>query len=255
MAGPKMQRLSKEQYPMMWGSDAQTFESNGDYQWMAEQIGEGPVLEIGCGIGLSTNRLAKRGPLMSIDHNRNCLEATEKYLASTGIKANHVSQGGSEIVPGSVSLLEADVFELSPWQKDSIASFSPKWIVCWLIGSYSDVVQQHAPDVPREEAVALYREKLEVALAQLANSLPSVQGVHYVHRIQMPWNKKDEGRSETARVFNEHVFPETSFATSKERVLFRKWQIRDQASGIVYASREVIDGAIPCLLSVLGARQ
>ncbi len=39
--------LSKEQYPRMWGNESHMFESTGDYEWMANQFGNGSVLEIG----------------------------------------------------------------------------------------------------------------------------------------------------------------------------------------------------------------
>ena len=254
MKAPPAPGLSKEQYPTMWGHDSHTFESNGDYQWMSEQIGDGSVLEIGCGIGLATNRLARRGALMVIEHNHHCIEETEKYLASAGVVTQRLPQMGGSAKPGAVPLLEADVFDLSPSQHQAVLDFNPKLVVCWLIGSYSDAVQRRSPGVPRHEAVALYREELENAIAQLASTLPSVQGIHYVFRIQMPWNKVPEGQIETARMFNDYVFPGTSFATSKDIVAFRKWNVQDQAAGIVYATTEAIEGAIPCLVSVLGTR-
>lgn len=254
MTAPEMQRLTKEQYPMMWGSDAKTFESNGDYQWMSQQFGSGPVLEIGCGIGLSTRLLANRGPLMSMDHNHNCIETTEKLLADAGVSIHRITQASPAANVNAVSFLEGDVFNLTPWQHQAIANFGPKWVVCWLIGSYSDAVQQRLPSSPLHEAIALYREELEVALATFADSLPSVQGVQYVHRLQMPWNKKDEGRIGTANTFNQRVFSGTKFAATKESVFFRKWQIRNQQSGIVYGSRDSIEGAVPCLVSVLGTK-
>jgi hypothetical protein len=238
----------------MWGHDSHTFESNGDYQWMSAQFGGGSVLEIGCGIGLATNRLAKRGALMAIDHNHYCLEETEKHLMGAGVIAQRLPQKNGGVRPGAVSLLEADVFDLSSSQRQAILDFKPKWIVCWLIGSYSEAVQRRSPGAPRHEAVASYREELENALAQFANTLPSVQGIHYVFRVQMPWSKEPEGRIETARMFNDHVFSGTCFTTRKDLVAFRKWNIQEQAAGIVYATSEAIEGAIPCLVSVLGTR-
>jgi len=254
MSAPQMQRLTKEQYPMMWSGDANTFHANGDYQWMSQQIGNGSVLEIGCGIGLSTSLLAKRGPLMSVDHNHNCIETAEKLLTDAGIPVHRITEAAPASLANAVSFLEGDVFNLLPWQKQAIEDFSPKWVVCWLIGSYSEAVQQRSPSEPLHEAIAFYREELEVALATLATSLPSVQGIQFVHRIQMPWNKKDEGRIETAKTFNEYVFSGTSFTATRESVLFRKWQIRNQESGIVYGSRDSIEGAIPCLVSVFGTK-
>lgn len=239
---------------MMWGGDAETFEANNDYQWMSQQIGDGPVLEIGCGIGLSTRLLAKRGPLMSIDHNHNCIETAEKLLAATGTTSHRITQASPGAPADAVSFLEGDVFNLLPWQQQAAANFGPKMVVCWLIGSYSDAVQQRSPSSTLHEAIALYREELEVALAAFANSLPSVQGIQFVHRIQMPWNKKDEGRIETAKTFNQYVFPGTNFTATKESVFFRKWQIRSQEFGIVYGSRDSIEGAVPCLVSVLGTK-
>lgn len=239
---------------MMWGGDANTFEANGDYQWMSEQFGSGSVLEIGCGIGLSTRILAKRGRLMSIDHNHHCIETTEKLLANVGVPILRINQGSTTANVDAVSFLEGDVFNLLPWQHQAISNFGPEWVVCWLIGSYSDAVQQRSPSTPLHEAIALYREDLEVALATFADSLPTVQGVQFVHRLQMPWSKKDEGRIHTMSTFNQHVFNGTKFAATKESVLFRKWQIRKQQSGIVYGSLDSIEGAVPCLVSVLGTK-
>jgi SAM-dependent methyltransferase len=254
MTSPQAPRLSKEQYPQFWGHDSHAFESNGDYQWMSKQIGEGSVLEIGCGIGLATNLLARRGALMAIDHNHHCLNETEEFLAGAGVVTQRLPQLGGSAKQGAVSLLEADVLELSSSERQVVLDFNPKWVVCWLVGSYSDAVEKRSPGTPRHEAVALYRQRLENAIAQLANTLPSVQGIHYVFRVQMPWNKVPEGQTEIARMFNDYVFPGTSFTTSQSLVAFRKWNIRDQSAGIVYVTTDAIEGAIPCLVSVLGTR-
>ncbi len=257
MVAPNTQLLTKDDYPMMWGADATSFEANGDYQWMSEQIGQGRVLEVGCGIGLATRLLAKRGPLMSIDHNHNCIATAERLLASSGLNVHRITEGAMTplaSIANAVSFLEGDVFDLLPWQKQAIESFAPKWVVCWLVGSHAAAIHERVPNAPLNEAIALYREDLEVALAALAGALPSVQGIQFVHRVQMQWHKKDEGRVEYAKIFSNSVYPGTGFTATSDAILFRKWNVRDQSSGIRYASQPSLPGAIPCLVSILGTK-
>ncbi|MEY3359582.1 MAG: hypothetical protein RLZZ537_13 [Pseudomonadota bacterium] len=252
MSDLEFQRLTKENYPTIWGSDAKTFESNGDYKWMAQQFEHGPVLEIGCGNGLSTRLLAQRAPLMSIDHNKKCIEAAEKLINADGASTFRASQLSPRGNLNDVTFLEGDVFNLLPWQHKAISDFEPKWVVCWLIGSYSDAVQQHLPSLPFEEAIAQYRANLEVALAKIASNLDTVQGVQFVHRLFIPWDRKDEYQNQFATFYNQNIFIGTRFAASKESVIFREWQIQNQQSGIAYRSRDSKEDSVPCLVSILG---
>lgn len=78
----------KKRYAENWQKDTIEMNSNGLYDWMSEQIkGYKTILEIGCGSGVSTLNLLKRGhEIISVEFNKHCIEMTRKLLTKNGYK-------------------------------------------------------------------------------------------------------------------------------------------------------------------------
>lgn len=76
----------KKKYVELWEKDADEMSINGLYDWMSDQIENyKTILEIGCGSGISTLNLLKRGHnVISIEFNKYCIDKTKKLLEENG---------------------------------------------------------------------------------------------------------------------------------------------------------------------------
>lgn len=81
-------RERKEKYAKLWKKDSIEMDNNKLYDWMSSNIEQyNTILEIGCGAGLSTLNLLKRGHnVISIEFNKYCIEYTNSLLIENGYR-------------------------------------------------------------------------------------------------------------------------------------------------------------------------
>ena len=62
-----------------WEREGEAYVRHGDYDWMAGLVPGRRVLEIGCGVGHSTQALLRRGlSVLAVDSLPACLDATRR---------------------------------------------------------------------------------------------------------------------------------------------------------------------------------
>ena len=220
-----------------WEDEGQAYARRGDYDWMASLVPGRRVLEIGCGIGLATQALARRGlPVLAIDVLPECLAATQARVSGE-----------------AVQLLQADVAALDEAQHSTIADFAPDTVVCWLMGAPADVTGASAGDGGM--AVATYREKAHRAVAELAARLPMVTALHLVDRTAIPWQAKDIGRDTLVRYHNDKTLAGLPFAGNRQHALYRRLgdNVLELARG--RPQHPALKSVVPTLASLLAFRK
>ena len=159
-----------------WEGEGQAYVRHGDYEWMASLVPGRRVLEIGSGVGFSTQALARRDlKVLSIDALAECLAITRQRIER-----------------GDVTLMQAEIEALTDEQHAMIEAFEPDTVVCWLMGAPAETTGAVPTDAGR--AVIAYREKIHRLVAELAAGLPTVLALHLVDRTAIPWQAKDIGR-------------------------------------------------------------
>ncbi len=226
-----------------WEEEGQAYVRRGDYAWMAERIPVGRVLEVGCGLGFATQALSARGcPVLALDSLDECLALTHQRLADA---------------TDGVSFLQADVTALEPAQLAVIREFTPLSVVCWLMGAPAE--KPGSTVSTAGQAVAVYRERVHRAVAQLAASLPRVQYLHLVDRTAIPWQAKDVGRDTLVRYHQERTLAGLPFSTTREQALYRKLgdkvvNIEQLRAQLQYQSHPALKHVVPTLASLLARR-
>jgi 16S rRNA A1518/A1519 N6-dimethyltransferase RsmA/KsgA/DIM1 with predicted DNA glycosylase/AP lyase activity len=102
--------MNAEAYAKHWSDEANQFEEQNLYTALAEIAPKQCVLEIGCGNGLGTKRLASDREVLVIDNNRYLLQKAKENNSSNP----------------NITFMEADIFSLSPDQTKRILEFSPQ---------------------------------------------------------------------------------------------------------------------------------
>ena len=102
---------AQQDYINRWSKNAEQHFKDGDYDWVAslvEKSGAKTILEIGCGVGLSTLALANREiHTLSIDPIPEAIEETKKLLKLHGISVGILGEEGK---PGML-LKQIDAIE------------------------------------------------------------------------------------------------------------------------------------------------
>ena len=219
-----------------WAGEGERYVKRGDYEWMAGLVPGRRVLEIGCGVGFSTQALAARGlTVLAIDSLPACLAATQTRVAGL-----------------DVSLLAADLAALTDEQRQQIEAFAPDTVVCWLMGAPAETTGARASDAG--QAVVAYREKLHRLVAELAASLPPVHTLHFVDRTVIPWQAKDIGRDTLVGYHLGKTLRDLPFTTERRHALYRK--LEDTAAELVQIRKThpALKGAVPTLASLVAER-
>lgn len=220
-----------------WEAEGERYARRGDYEWMAALVPGRRVLEIGCGVGFSTQALGARGlAVLAIDSLPECLAATQARV--TGL---------------DVSLLAADLAMLTDEQRRQIEVFAPDCVVCWLMGAPAETTGAQAGDAG--QGVIAYREKLHRLVAELAASLPTVGALHLVDRTVIPWQAKDIGRDTLVGYHQGKTLRDLPFAAERRHALYRK--LEDSAASLVpmRKTHPALKGAVPTLASLLAERK
>jgi SAM-dependent methyltransferase len=219
-----------------WAGEGERYGKRGDYEWMAGLVPGRRVLEIGCGVGFSTQALAARGlTVLAIDSLPACLAATQE-----------------RVIGQDVSLLAADLAALTDEQRQQIEAFAPDTVVCWLMGAPADTTGAQAGDAG--QAVVAYREKLHRLVAELAAGLPTVRALHLVDRTVIPWQAKDIGRDTLVGYHLGKTLRELPFTAERRNALYRK--LEDTAADLlqIRKTHPALKGAVPTLASLLAER-
>ncbi|PKO34858.1 MAG: hypothetical protein CVU34_05015 [Betaproteobacteria bacterium HGW-Betaproteobacteria-7] len=220
-----------------WEGEGERYVKRGDYEWMAGLVPGRRVLEIGCGVGFSTQALAARGlTVLAIDSLAECLAATQTRVAGR-----------------AVSLLAADLAGLTDEQRQQIEDFAPDTVVCWLMGAPAETIGARASDAG--QGVIAYREKLHRLVAELAAGLPTVRALHLVDRTVIPWQAKDIGRDTLVGYHLGKTLRELPFTAERRNALYRK--LEDTAADLlqIRKSHPALKGAVPTLASLLAERK
>lgn len=220
-----------------WEAEGLAYVRRGDYEWMASLVPGKRVLEIGCGVGFATQALASRGlAVLSIDSLAECLEATRPRVAGN-----------------DVTLLLADISNLTDEQRAAIEAFAPDTVVCWLMGAPAEVTGATPSDAGK--AVIAYREKVHRVVAELAASLPTVQFLHFVDRTVIPWQAKDIGRDTLVGYHNGKTLADLPLAGERRNALYRKLEDNAADMARMMKTHPSLKGAVATLASLLAERK
>jgi SAM-dependent methyltransferase len=145
-------------YSKMWERNAQHFETQECYDWMAsllEPYKPCRILDIGCGVGNGIVALLKRFPtakIVSIDENSECIDLAQQRLEArnipvsvirrlkdepTGPRSHRLGFESGKLISGDgVDLIESDV--LIDEEFVSFLETQPKCdaVTVWLMGSH-----------------------------------------------------------------------------------------------------------------------
>lgn len=220
-----------------WEDEGQAYVRHGDYAWMASLVPGLRILEIGCGVGFSTQALARRGlKILSIDSLEDCLEMTRQRISDQ-----------------DVTLMRAEIAALSTDQRAAIEAFAPDTIVCWLMGAPADTTGAVPTDGGR--AVIAYREKIHRLVAELAAGLPTVQSLHLVDRTAIPWQAKDIGRDTLVSYHGGKTLRDLPLVAERAHALYRKLGDDTNNSAPFRKSHPSLKGVVPTLASLLAKRK
>lgn len=223
-----------------WAHEAEKHDRAGDYAWMAERLAPCRVLEIGCGVGFGTLALQRRGcAVLTLEPEGDCI----------AIASSRCSEDLAAAKSGvAARFLQAQAGQLDPSARAEVEAFAPEWVVCWLMGAADEALDR---SLPAAQAVQKYREAVHRHVAELAASLPSVQGVHLVDRTAFPWKIKDTAR-ETLIVYHQATsFSGLPFRLDLKDTLYRKL---DERQWPTPASQKNNTGMVPVLGSLLARR-
>jgi hypothetical protein len=234
---PLYRPMTEEEYAEQWHAEANALNARGDYRWMASQLGgSSVVLEVGCGIGLSTMALTQCGKaVIAIERNEHLAAATLRKLSDKGIAVAH-ARGPASVqapAPGAVTVVAGSVFD------QSLVKRLPRLdaITCWLIGAEPKAIGQALGREAREVSgsdLAAYRWAIHRRCYQLGRELlqPGA-AVHLVDRCLIDgWSSKGLRRIEHAE---EHAAQAGGgFAFSADNVLLRRIPEDFGASAINY---------------------
>lgn len=208
--------MSESQYADEWQYNSQYFIESGLYEWMLEQLGRAEVvLEIGCGSGASTSKIASTGrEVFSIEVNKEAANAAALNLKAAGHEVRVLSPHDlKNWAPRSgirVNILCADIFDEEVANALQESTFDA--LLCWMTGSYPEHIASilNKPYQSFEGSeMAEYRTKVQQrCYAVGARVLKQGGVVHIVDRAAMrSWNDKDELRNILAETQGKHAGP------------------------------------------------
>ncbi|MDD2884296.1 MAG: class I SAM-dependent methyltransferase [Dechloromonas sp.] len=219
-----------------WASEGEAYVRRGDYEWMASLVPGQRVLEVGCGLGFGTQALVDRElQVMAIDLLPECLAATAERLA--------------ERLP---DVRQCDVTALTAADRQALRDFAPDSVVCWLMGAPADTTGASSSDAGK--AVAVYREAIHRAVAELAAQLPSVQALHLVDRTAIPWQAKDIGRDTLLSYHHGKTLHGLPWQAERRNALYRKLEDKVVNLAHLRKSHPALKSVVPTLASLLAHR-
>lgn len=244
--------MNPKEYAEEWRKNSLHFDEAGHYDWMKEQLGSANlVLEIGCGSGEGTHKLAKSGKkVVSIEINENMIEIAVENLRSKGItvevrKMEALSRDFNNDGP-QVIIVHANILD------ESLDTITPQGmfdaVVCWLIGAapshISDQMGTSFEEFTGEE-MAIYRTTIHSRCYELGKSVLKLGGqLQITDRIGISsWNDKGEIRELIVKRHSD--LAGTSYTLAIENTLLRKAG-NFITSNIQYIGNESSNGRVGC---------
>jgi hypothetical protein len=210
--------MDKPTYSQHWETESSNLEDQGIYQQLCDLAPVEDVLEIGCGAGIATLRLAESRKILSIDNNVHLIGKARSRLSNAGVSAQ---------------IIHANLFDLSHQDIGIIKEFSPKGIVCWFIGSDPYTTTQYTPDSQGNEKPKKYRENIEDLIISKNVCQTTVKWIHLANRAGVISTATDQQViDDTKSDYNTYVFSKTGFEVSDVKIF--KWN-RD-GSDFMYAN-------------------
>lgn len=220
-----------------WETEGDNYVRHGDYEWMASLITGRRVLEIGCGLGFGTQALVARGlAVLAIDSLNECLSATVQRVHNPNLR-----------------LARMDITQLEASQRSEIENFAPDTVVCWLMGAPAEVTGAQLSDGGK--AVAVYREKIHRAVAELSALLPSVNYLHLVDRTAIPWQAKDIGRDTLVRYHAGKTLLNLPLTAERRNALYRKLGENVLEMAQLRKLNPTMKSVVPTLASLMAERK
>jgi predicted O-methyltransferase YrrM len=203
--------FERRRYAKEWEITSSHLAATRCYEWMADRLGtSGLILEIGCGNGLSTIELARRGnKVIAIEENTACLKKAKRALEDAGYSVLSLPRGKVRASgPQQHQIVYADVTCSAPKDFDvvliegnllkdqklfeylrRVAPFDG--IVCWLIGTHSGMAFNSCIDFSETPSPMHYRLKVQNSIYEIADVLLRASGVlHIVDRGQTPTSQE-----------------------------------------------------------------
>lgn len=200
---PAIQNLlnARSKYVAEWEISSRHFFNSGYYDWMASKVlKQEKILEIGCGTGYATLKLAQQGHfIVAIDENPECLKSTKNRLEEHGFtvdlqlrsKTEEAAQQTYEVQYGkilegelaTVILIEGDMLndpELKEWLTEE-----PRFdaIVCWLLGTHQYRAMEYRFGEYGSFSLHGFRILIQNAVYELADHALKPNGIlHIVDR-------------------------------------------------------------------------
>jgi len=181
--------MSPSDYAQHWRANAESFDNQGCYQWMNDQLTPiFTILEIGCGSGRSTLALARKGnKIISIEANETLACETSSYLRSEGISVEiiRIDSVSLPTFSSKVTIVVGDVFNERMLQ--IIKPRSINFIACWLIGAYPALISVtlgKTIDELTTQDIPDYRKNVHQRCYELGSILLAEDGIiHFVDRV------------------------------------------------------------------------
>lgn len=186
--------LTQEEYACEWNKSAEHFDKNSHYKWLLDQLGTpGKVLEIGCGSGISTIRIAERAEsVVAVDASEFCLSNLELKINKLPIKEK-------------ISLYHYDVFSENFLEFLSEKKFDT--VVLWLPGADNEVISKNL-NINIEEMIGTehsdYRENIVKKSIEVASVVLDKGGVLQIAMRSLIglWSDKDGYRDKFAHEYD-----------------------------------------------------
>lgn len=199
--------FERRQYAKEWEITSNHLAETGCYKWMAEKFGtSGFVLEIGCGNGLSTIELIRKGnTVVAIEENTACLRRAKQAIEKAGYRVLSLARGKvrgggprqheiiyEEVICSALHDFDVVLVEGNFLKDQKLFEFLHRTapfdgIVCWLIGTHSGMAFNSCIDLNETPSPMHYRLKVQNFIYETAEDLLKPTGVlHIVDRGQTP---------------------------------------------------------------------
>jgi len=234
--------MTPSQYADNWEGDSQLLASNGQYRWMARQLGpQDIVLEIGCGTGISTIELVRSAgcKVVVVEESSECISRAQARLIEAGMSASICPTSSLSSLmfnaDEQVKFFAVDFLDTMLLSAMPNNFFSA--VVCWLMGTCPDVLCRHlGKSVSEIEQCdpANYKVKVLAQCFVAARTVLRANGkVHLVDRYALPsWKQKDEFRMHVATGISE--IAGDAYVVTKDNVYFNRIDTNFGVSRIQY---------------------